>query len=646
VNDKIQSILDGISRFPEKPGVYQMKDAGGGLLYIGKAVNLRSRVRSYFFDGHADRAQIPGMLRQIDSIELIVTNTETEALILEANLIRKHKPKYNIELRDDKHYPYLKITTQESFPRLLVVRRVEKDGAAYFGPYTDVTVMRRMADFAKRIFRLRDCSKKLPLHRAIRPCINYAMKRCSGPCAENIGADDYRTGVNDLTLFLNGKRNDLVAELEERMAAASARLHFEDAALCRDQIKLIKDASRLQKVDLKLADTDCDVFGIARGDRDISLAVLHFRDGLLMAGRNFIVRRDSWDLSSESHDHVIPQFYMLDDIEIPKEVIVPDGAGFSKDVLQEWFDGQYQQNQQVNPNQQRQNEYSSQAEMRQDTQRQQNQQVNPNQSRQYRYHTQVTIPQKGTKRLLVLMAEKNAHTYLLQKAPPNAAQDVEDLQKALNLPRLPRVIEAFDISNLGESFTVAGMVQFKNGLPNKSAYRRYKIKTVEGQNDFAMMMEAVSRRLRRLTDEGAEFPDLLLIDGGKGQLHAAMEALKSFENPPLIASLAKKEEILFSPCLSEPLALPQAHPARKLVERIRDEVHRYAITYHRNIRGKQFSRSSLESLPGIGSVRARLLLKRFGSMKHLAEASVGEIAGVQGFSDESAAKLKEALAKM
>jgi len=592
-----------------------MKDASGGLLYIGKAVNLRSRVRSYFFDGHADRLQIPGMLRQIDSIDLIVTNTETEALILEANLIRKHKPKYNIELRDDKHYPYLKITTQEPFPRLLVVRRVEKDGAAYFGPYTDVTVMRRMADFAKRIFRLRDCSKKLPLHRAIRPCINYAMKRCSAPCAGNIGADGYRTGVNDLTLFLSGKRNDLVAELEERMAAAAARLQFEDAALCRDQIKLIKDASRLQKVDLILANADCDVFGIARGDRNISLAVLHFRDGLLMAGRNFIVRRDSWDLSSESHDHVVPQFYMLDDIEIPKEVIVPDGAGFSRDVLQEWFDSQYQQ-------------------------------VNPNQQRHYRYHPQVTVPQRGTKRLLMLMAEKNAHTYLLQKAPPDAAQDVEDLQKALNLPRLPRVIEAFDISNLGESFTVAGMVQFKNGLPNKSAYRRYKIKTVEGQNDFAMMMEAVSRRLRRLTDEGAEFPDLLLIDGGKGQLHAAMEALKSFENPPLIASLAKKEEILFSPCLSEPLALPQAHPARKLVERIRDEVHRYAITYHRDIRGKQFSRSSLENLPGIGSVRARLLLKRFGSMKRLAEASIGDIAGVQGFSDESAAKLKEALAKM
>jgi excinuclease ABC subunit C len=577
-----------------------MKDAGGGLLYIGKAVNLKSRVRSYFSDAHTDRMQIPGMMKLLDSIDLIVTNNETEALILEANLIRKHKPKYNIELRDDKHYPYLKVTAQEPFPRLLVVRKIEKDGAKYFGPYTDVTTMRRMADYAKRIFRLRDCAKNLPLRRTVRPCINHSMKRCCGPCAGNVSADDYRRSVDDLITFLNGKRNDLVKELEGRMASASAELRFEDAALCRDQIGLIKSASRLQRVDLTLADADCDVFGVARGDREISLAILHFRNGLLMAARNFLFPRGGWDLATESRDHILPQFYIPEGQEIPREIIVPDGAGFTQEVLQGWFD-----------------ERNS--------------------------RTQVIIPQRGTKRLLITMAENNAQSYLLQKAPPDASRDLEDLQKALNLPIPPRVIEAFDISNLGESFAVAGMVQFKNGIPNKSAYRRYKIKTVEGQNDFAMMMEAVSRRLKRLEDEGGEFPDLLLIDGGKGQLHAAMEAIQQFKNPPLIASLAKKEEILFSPCLQEPLALPQAHPARKLVERIRDEVHRYAITYHRKIRGKQFTRSALENLPGIGKVRARLLLKRFGSLKRLTEASAGEIAGVQGFSEELAKELRLAL---
>ncbi|MDR0331692.1 MAG: excinuclease ABC subunit UvrC [Chitinispirillales bacterium] len=625
--------------YPESPGVYLMKDADGNILYIGKALNLRSRVRSYFSSDHADRAQIPGMLRQLDSIDLIVTHTEAEALILEANLVRKHMPKYNVLLRDDKRFPYLKITLAEAFPRLLVVRRVENDSAAYFGPYTDVAAMRRMARFAKRIFKLRDCNKNLPLQNAIRPCINYAMKRCGGPCAGNVSADDYRRCINDLARFLKGKRRDLLKELEERMSRASTELRFEEAARLRDQIMLITDASRLQRVDLRIADADCDVFGVARGDRDISLAILHFRDGLLMAARNFLFKRVHWEMSAESHDHIVPQFYMLEDTEVPSEIIVPDNAGFTQSVLQEWFDKHNSQPERCQQN--RQNIRSSQNH---ENQCQQGPRLpTPPQLCQQKSRVLVIIPQKGAKKLLVSMAEKNAHSYLLQKSPPSASQDVEDLQKALSLPTPPDVIEAFDISNLGESYAVAGMVQFKAGLPNKPAYRRYKIKTVEGQNDFAMMMEAVSRRLRRLRGEGGAFPDLLLIDGGKGQLRAAMEALKEFENPPLIASLAKREEILFSPCLAEPLALPQTHPARKLVERIRDEVHRYAITYHRNIRGKQFTRSSIENLPGIGKVRATLLLKRFGSVKRLTEASVGEIAGVQGFSEESAMKLKEAL---
>jgi len=626
-----QTLLATASRFPETPGVYLMKDADGGLLYVGKAVNLRTRVRSYFISDHADRAQIPGMLRLLDRIDLIVTNTEAEALILEANLIRKHKPKYNIELRDDKHYPYLKVTVDEPFPRLLVVRRAERDGAKYYGPYTDVSTMRRMADFAKRIFLLRDCDKALPLKRAVRPCINYSMNRCSAPCAEKISVDGYRRNVGDLERFLKGKRKDLTEELEARMEAASSELRFEEAARLRDQIRLIGEASRPQRVDLTLTDANCDVFGIAGGDRDISMAVLHFRDGLLMAARNFLFKRDKWEFSSEGNDSIVTQFYTLEDMEIPEEIIVPDNAGFSQPVLQEWFDMRADDTDGVN-------DVNSDIN---NSNRQSNHQRN---RRKYeRAKIQVTVPQKGAKKLLAAMAEKNARAYLLQKAPPNASQDVEDLQKALSLPRPPLVIEAFDISNLGESFAVAGMVQFRGGLPNKSAYRRYKIKTVEGQNDFAMMMEAVSRRLRRLRDEGGAFPDLLLIDGGKGQLHAAMDALKDFENPPLIASLAKREEILFSPCLDEPLSLPETHPARRLVERIRDEVHRYAVTYHRNVRGKQFTRSALENLPGIGSVRARLLLERFGSIKRLTAADAGEIACVRGFSEEAAQRLKEAL---
>jgi len=596
-----QTIFDQLNRFPESPGVYIMKDESDKVLYIGKAINLRNRVRSYFFDSHEDRAHIPVMLQKLDHIDWIATNNETEALILEANLIRTHQPNYNVKLRDDSHFPYLKVTVNEPFPRLLVVRKVEKDSARYFGPYTDVRSMRRLAAFAKKIFRLRDCSKQLPLAKHVRPCINYSMKRCSGPCDGKISEEAYRNNVSDLIRFLSGKRNDLIRDLTGSMEKASEEYRFEDAAVLRDQIQLIKDASRLQQVDLKLADTDCDVFGIAEGDRTISLAVLHFRDGLLISSRNYLFKRSTWEFSNTNHDNILLQFYQDQQDNPPPEILLPENGGFEQEILQNWF------------------------------------------NQQFASKTNLLIPQKGTKKILVGMAEKNASLYMAQKAPVSAIDDIIDLQKVLCLPKTPEVIEAFDISNLGESFTVAGMVQFKDGMPNKSGYRRYKIKTVDGQNDFAMMMEVVSRRLRRLQEENKPFPDLLLIDGGPGQLSSALDAIRQFQNPPLVASLAKREEILYSPCVSEPIRLPPTHPARRLVERIRDEVHRYAVTYHRKIRGKQFGRSVLEDVEGIGKKTAQNLLQRFGSLERLKNATVEEIAEINGFSEKKARKLKETL---
>ncbi|NLL13453.1 MAG: excinuclease ABC subunit UvrC [Fibrobacter sp.] len=598
-----QSIFDQLNRFPESPGVYIMKDETDKVLYIGKAINLRNRVRSYFSDSHEDRAHIPVMLQKLDHIDWIATNNETEALILEANLIRTHQPNYNVKLRDDSHFPYLKVTVNEPFPRLLVVRKVEKDGARYFGPYTDVRSMRRLAAFAKKIFRLRDCSKQLPLSKPVRPCINYSMKRCSGPCDGKVSQENYRNNVSDLIRFLSGKRNDLIRDLTQSMEKASEEYRFEDAAVLRDQIQLIKDASRLQQVDLKLADTDCDVFGIAEGDRTVSLAVLHFRDGLLISSRNYLFKRTTWEFSNTNHDNILLQFYQEQQDNPPPEILLPENGGFEQEILQNWF------------------------------------------NQQFSSKTTILIPQKGTKKILVGMAEKNASLYMAQKAPVSAIDDIIDLQKVLCLPKIPEVIEAFDISNLGESFTVAGMVQFKDGMPNKSGYRRYKIKTVDGQNDFAMMMEVVSRRLCRLQEENKPFPDLLLIDGGPGQLSSALDAIKQFQNPPLVASLAKREEILYSPCVSEPIRLPPTHPARRLVERIRDEVHRYAITYHRKIRGKQFGRSILEDVEGIGKKSAQLLLKKFGSLERLKNASIEEIAEINGFSEAKARKLKDALSQ-
>jgi excinuclease ABC subunit C len=600
----IDEILKNIERFPRSPGVYIMRDTQNVPIYIGKAVNLYSRVRSYFFDTHEDRAQIPYMLQKLDHIDWIATNNETEALILEANLIRSNKPKYNIDLRDDKHFPYLKVTVQERFPRLLVVRRVEKDGAKYFGPYTDATAMRKLVSFAKKLFKLRDCNKSLPLQNPIRPCINYSLKICSGACGGKISEEMYRANVTDLIKFLGGKRNDLVKELDVKMQSASDNLDFEKAAEYRDQIQLIRAASKLQQVDLKLADTDCDVFGLASENRNICLAVLHFVDGLLISSRHFIFKKATWEFTAANHDSIFLQFYNESEHSPPQEILIPENAGFNMEILQSWLD----------------EKAPSKAE--------------------------IIIPQKGTKKSLLQMAEKNARLYLNQRIPPNAIEDVKDLQAVLMLPKLPETIEAFDISNLGQSFAVAGMIQFKEGLPNKSAYRHYKMKYDEGQNDFAMMMEVVTRRLRRLTEENAPFPDLLLIDGGPGQLHAACKALMQFNNPPLIVSLAKKEEILYSPYITEPVKLPQTHPARKLVERIRDEVHRYAITFHRKIRGKQFKTSLLENVDGIGKKKASLLLKTFGSLQRLKEATIEQISQVPGFSTESAAKLLEELGRL
>ncbi len=451
--------------------------------------------------------------------------------------------------------------------------------------------MRKLVSYAKSIFRLRDCNRQLPLAKPDRPCINYSMKICSGACAGKISLEDYRLNVNNLIRFLSGKRNDLISDLQNLMSNASDERRFEKAAEFRDQIKLIKEASKLQQVDLKLADLNCDVFGLAHGDRSTCLAVLHFIDGLLISSRHFLFKKQTWDFTKSNHDSLFLQFYTSADNSPPQEILLPDNSDFDPEILQNWL------------------------------------------NQNFTDKIQLLVPQKGTRKNLIQMAEKNAQLYLLQRNPPSAIEDISDLQKVLHLPKLPEVIEAFDISNLGESFAVAGMIQFKDGLPNKSEYRKYKIKYADGQNDFAMMMEVVTRRLRRLMNENSPFPDLLLIDGGLGQLNAARQALQLFENPPLIISLAKKEEILHSPCLAEPVHLPQTHPARRLVERIRDEVHRYAITYHRKIRGKQFKTSVLENIKGIGKNRANLLLKKFGSVQRLKSATFEELREVIKMSD-------------
>ncbi len=599
-----KELIESLDRFPESPGVYLMKDASGGLLYIGKAINLKSRVKSYFLDTHEDRPQIPFMLARLDHVDWIATRSETEALILEANLIRKHKPKFNIDLKDDKHYPYLKITVQEPFPRLLVVRRVETDGSRYFGPYTDARAMRRLIHFAKRIFQIRDCNRDLPLKKPSRPCVNFGIGRCSGACAAKISQDEYRANVDMLVRFLMGRRKDVVRELEARMEAAAAATRFEEAALMRDQIRLIGDASQAQKVDLAALDEDCDVFGVFKGDRSLCLAALCVREGLLMSARRFAFDKASWEAQGAGMETLLMQFYLDAGEQPPPEVLVSQEAGIDPALLEQAFLSQF------------------------------GRAVN------------VAVPQKGAKRGLADMAVKNARLYLMQKLPPNALDDLTELQTILHLPRFPHVIEAFDISNMGETNAVAGMVRFVEGEADKSGYRRYKIKTVTGQNDFAMLMEAVTRRLSRQDEESRQFADLYLIDGGLGQLHAAMEAMGKFENPPMAIALAKREELIYSPYGKEPVRLPSTHPVRKFLERIRDEVHRFAIAYHRTLRGHRLAVSALQSVPGMGKKRVVLLLRHFGSLSAARKASVEEIAKVKGIPATLAQEIKKFLEDM
>jgi len=592
-------ILEQIERFPQSHGVYIMRDETDMPIYIGKAVNLKSRVKSYFVNTHEDRPQIPLMLRRLDHIDWIATHTEAEALILEANLIRKHKPKFNIDLKDDKHYPYLKITVDEPFPRLLVVRRTENDNAKYFGPYTDVRAMRRLIHFAKRIIRIRDCNKTLPLKKPIRPCVNFGIGRCSGACAEKISQTDYRANVDMLIRFLQGKRIDLIRDLTTRMSELSTSMRFEEAANLRDQIQLIKDASQLQKVDLAAPDIDCDVFGIYTADRSLCLAVLHIAEGLLMSARRFAFDKNTWAATGRDTESLILGYYLDTQETPPDDILIAEETAINATLIEQALRDHFCKT------------------------------------------VRITVPNKGPKRVLTDMAIKNARLYLMQKLPANAMDDVSEMVDLFKLPKAPHVIEAFDISNFGPTNTVAGMVRFVDGAPDKSGYRRYKIKTVEGQNDFAMLMEVVLRRLTRQQQEGHPFADLFLIDGGLGQLHAAMKPLEQFAHPPMIISLAKQEELVHSPYCDKPVQLLSTHPVRKFLERIRDEVHHFAITYHRSLRGRQIGSSALEAIPGIGKKRMVELLKHFGSVKRVSEASLEDLLKVKGMAKGLAMEIWE-----
>ena len=603
----IRAHIDGIvALMPREPGVYMMKGDEGQIIYIGKAKVLRSRVQQYFRpNAHDGRRQFRALVRNVRDLEYIVTDTELEALILEANLIKAHKPRYNISLKDDKKYPYIRIT-KEAFPRVVVTRDVVKDGSRYLGPYTDVRAMRRMVETMHRLFRIRSCDYDLPKAN-VRLCLDYEIKRCDGPCEGLIVAEAYQKIVDEAVLFLTGRHTQVKVTLVERMKRAAEALRYEEAAIYRDRIQALEQAASRQKVvsnDL----TDWDAIAIAREDDEACGVVMEVRDGRLIGRQNYFLG-GVLDASEEEVVSKFVQLFYTTATFVPREVCLPGDIEDRETVL-DWL-----------------------------TERSEG-------------GVEMRVPQRGDKFRLIKMAENNARLLLTERRlkrenrRAQAPAAVQALQRDLHLEKPPRWIEAVDISNIQGSDPVASLVCFVDGRARKREYRHFKITGIEGPNDFAMMQQVVTRRFKRLMEEGKSFPDLLLIDGGKGQLSSAVEALRALgiEDQPVIG-LAKRLEEVFLPGLSDPQNIPKTSSALKLLQMLRDESHRFAIAYHRKLRDKRTLTSELDEIPGVGPSRRVALLKYFGSVKRIREAEVEEVAKVDGVGLRLAEVICEGLKK-
>jgi excinuclease ABC subunit C len=583
-------ILEGkLKNIPAGPGVYLYRDASGQTIYVGKAKSLRNRVRTYFqlsadFDVRKDQ-----MMDAIEDVEFIMTDTEGEALALENNLIKQHKPKYNILLRDDKTYPYIKLTINEPYPRAVITRRVRKDGAAYFGPFFPAGLARKSLKLIERYFLIRNCNIQIDGRRP-RPCLQYYIHRCLGPCVDGLTTfDQYQEAVKDVRLFLEGRNTDLIKRLHVKMEEASTNEQYELAAHYRDAIDTMETLAERQKMAVMGYD-DIDIFGFHQEEHMVAVSVFHMRGGRVVDKRElFWEDQDNFD-AGEFFQSVLKQYY-VDAPFIPVEIHVP--VDFEdRDLLEQWM-----------------------------TERR---------GRKVEIHT----PQRGAKRELMELVNRNARLSFLQRfraAMPSAAAISKEIEEALDLEKPPRRIECFDISNLQGSDVVASMVVWEDGHMKKSDYRRFIIRSLSGlPDDFQSMREVVTRRYKRVQEELSSMPDLVLIDGGIGQLHAAQSALDELNivHQPL-ASIAKKEEIIYlAGREDEPLTLERRSPVLRVIQQIRDESHRFAITFHRERRGKRTLTSELAEISGIGFKTTQKLLTHFGSVAKIREATVEDLQGV------------------
>jgi excinuclease ABC subunit C len=580
------TLQEKIDQVPDRPGVYLYKDAKAQVIYIGKAASLRSRVRSYFQESRARDPKTDALVGQIGDLDYIVTGNELEALILESNLVKKHRPRYNIILRDDKHYPFLKLTTDEEFPRLVVARRVQKDGGAYFGPFYPATAMRQTLRLVRQLFPLRTCRIKIDGNLP-RPCLQYYIHRCNAPCTGWETREGYDKTVREVQRFLEGRDDDLAMELTREMEAAATDLKFERAASLRDQIQGLNTVRERQKI-ISTEEGDQDIVGVVRQGADACVQLFFVRRGRLMGRESFFFERVSGSTDGEILSAFLRQFYARN-VTPPPEILL-SAEPPEKDLTAEWL------------------------------------------AKTRAGRVELHAPQRGKKRELVAMAEENAalalQTHLLARG--NRQQVVlEELERALNLPGVPHRIEAFDISTIQGSDTVASMVVWQDGEMKKDDYKRYKIRTVTGTDDFAAMQEVLTRRYGKALEGEGVFPDLILLDGGRGQLSAGMKALEDLGLDYLpIASLAKRAEEVYMPERLQPLVLDLGSPALQALQKIRDEAHRFAINYHKKLRQRRTISSVLDQIPGVGPMVRTSLLKTLGSARGVREASVAELASV------------------
>ncbi len=590
------ALTEKLKEIPRVSGVYLYKDTAGKIIYIGKAKNLRSRVRSYFQSRPFDR-KTDALVRQISDVEFIVTDNEVEALILEATLTKKHKPRYNVNLKDDKSYPHLKLTINEPFPKVVITRRIQNDGALYFGPFLPASLARKTIDLINRTFQLRTCDIDID-GKAPRPCLEYHIKRCLGPCVKGLcTTEQYQEAVKDVRLLLEGRNKELADTLAERMAQASTDLRYEMAAKYRDLRKTVIKLSEQQKMATS-PERDVDIFAYYREGRRLALQLFTMREGHIVGRREFFwedLPEDDFEPASFLSD-VLAQYYSSD--YVPKEVHVP--VDFEDRELLERA-------------------------------------LTEKKARRVRIlHTQ-----RGEKRDLIDLGEKNAKLAFEQRfrvLKPDMKLVLEELQETLELPRFPSRIESFDVSNIQGEENVAGMVVCDNGKMNRSEYRKFKIRGVEGSNDVASMREAVFRRYRRLLDEGKPLPDLIMIDGGRGQLGAAAGAMRELDleavpmvgvvKPPLRHN--EVSHLLMKGREDEPVYLDSHSLILRLLQMIRDETHRYAVTYHRKRRELRDFTSELTAIPGVGHKRKTRLLRHFGSIQRVSHASVSELSPFVG----------------